>query len=411
MRATPFSSQPNNHAQIVQADSLSLYVHIPFCNTRCSYCAFNTYTGLDALIEPFTQAMCREIELVGEAAPDTPPAHTLYFGGGTPSLLEPSQVARIIEACRNAFALLPDAEITLEVNPGTVDLAKMEAYRSVGINRVSIGVQSAHESELEMFTRKHTFADAADAFQLARSAGFDNVSVDLIYGVPNQTREGWRKSLDAILSWEPDHASLYSLTLEPQTLLERQVNSGALPNPDSDVAADMYDDARAYLSRAGMVQYEISNWSKPGLASQHNMQYWRNRPFLGFGPGAHGAASGVRYWNIKPVHEYIRKINEDAPRAYPFSPVLADFETISREYAMAETVFLGLRLVDEGYPTADFEQRFGQSIYEIYGREINHLTRLGLIELRADRLYLTEQAYLVSNRVFVQFYPDADPIS
>lgn len=405
MPATILSSHQNSNAQTF--DSLSLYVHIPFCSTRCSYCAFNTYVGLDSLIEPFTKAMCREIQFVGETAANVPPAHTLYFGGGTPSLLEPSQIARIIDACRDSFFLLADAEITLEVNPGTIDLPKMLAYRATGVNRISIGVQSAHESELEMFTRKHTFADANHAFNLARAAGFDNISVDLIYGAPSQTREGWRKSLEAVLSWQPDHASLYCLTLEPQTLLERQVTSGLLPTPDSDLAADMYDDARAYLNRAGLMQYEISNWSKLDRASRHNRQYWYNRPFLGFGPGAHGAALDMRYWNLKPVHEYIRQIEEGAMRVYPFSPALADYEMVTREHAMAETVILGLRLVSEGYSITDFEQRFGTSIYDVYHRQIDYLTGLGLLEVREDRLYLTEQAYLVSNRVFIEFYPDA----
>jgi oxygen-independent coproporphyrinogen-3 oxidase len=406
MSATIITSQLQQQPREKLPDSLSLYTHIPFCNTRCSYCAFNTYTGLDALIEPFVQALCREIAMVASTAEHITPAHTLYFGGGTPSLLEPQQVERIIKTCRSSFSLRDDAEITLEVNPGTIDLPKMQAYRAVGINRVSIGVQSAHESELEMFGRKHTFQDAADAFQLARAAGFDNISIDLIYGAPTQTREGWCKTLDTVLAWQPDHISMYSLTLESQTLLEREVKNGVLQALDPDLAADMYDDARAYMSRTGLIQYEISNWSTPGRASRHNCQYWLNEPFLGFGPGAHGAAMGLRYWNIKPVHEYIRQIEHGSAIPYPFSSAMADYETIDRQTSMAETVILGLRLVQEGLDCAAFEQRFGQHIEEVYGDQIQHFERIGLLETRGDRLYLTERAYLISNRVFVEFYPD-----
>jgi oxygen-independent coproporphyrinogen III oxidase len=395
------------HSQIHQStEAVSLYVHIPFCKTRCTYCAFNTYTGLEALIEPFTQAMCREIELVAKNIDPLTSAHTLYFGGGTPSLLEPEQVRRIIDVARSSFALTQDAEITLELNPGTADLLKMRGFLAAGVNRLSIGVQSAQPGDLELFARNHTFQHAADAFHLARSGGFDNISVDLIYGAPNQTRDQWRDTVDAVLSWEPDHISLYSLTLEPQTLLERQVSTGLVAALDPDLAADMYDDAKLRMRETGMVQYEISNWSLPGLASRHNSQYWLNRPFFGFGPGAHGAAAGVRYWNIKPVHEYLRVISEGDAREYPFSPALADHEVIDRDISMAETIILGLRLVHAGLDLEAFEQRFEQSVFDVYPAQIEKLTKMDLIEVRDTRLHLKEHAYLVSNRVFVEFMPD-----
>lgn len=386
---------------------LSLYVHIPFCTTRCSYCAFNTYTGLEALIEPFIEALCREIGSVAESgAGEFTSAHTLYFGGGTPSLLDPGQVDRIVATARKNFNLETDAEITLEVNPGSVDLHKMKGFKAAGINRVSIGVQSAQAADLELFGRKHSFEDAALAFQLARRAGFENVNIDLIYGAPHQTESGWHNTLDAVLAWEPDHASLYSLTLEPQTLLERQVSSGKVPAPDSNLAADMYEDSREILTNAGLRQYEISNWSRPGFESRHNCQYWLNEPFLGFGPGAHGAAAGVRYWNVRPVHDYIQRVEQGKVSAYPFSPALADHEVTTTEMAMVETMILGLRLVHDGLDCAAFERRLGKPVDEVYGNQIDWLMQQGLLRRNADRLYLTERAYLVSNRVFVEFMPE-----
>lgn len=388
-------------------EPLSLYVHIPFCKTRCSYCAFNTYAGLDALIPAFVDALCGEMERVASTAKgQVGGAHTLYFGGGTPSLLEPSQVKEIINAAQRCFGLSLDAEITLEMNPGTVNLIKLEAFRAAGVTRGSVGVQSAQPSELEMFWRKHSFDEAAEAYHLARQAGFDNLSIDLIYGAPHQTRESWRDTLRTVLAWRPNHASLYSLTLEPQTLLERQVATGILPAPDSDLAADMYNDAREYCAQAGLVQYEISNWAVRGFESRHNRQYWLNRPFLGFGPGAHGAAGGVRYWNVKSVHEYIQRVQMASPAEFPFSPALEDYEVIDRELAMAETMILRLRLVQEGLNPADFEARFGEFSLEVYQQEIHALKQMKLLERDSNALRLTEQAYLVSNQVFMRFMPE-----
>ena len=393
--------------QVNSPSILSLYAHIPFCTTRCTYCAFNTYTGLEALIEPFVEALCHEMMLVAQSgAGKFVSAHTLYFGGGTPSLLSPDQVGQIITTAHKYFNLETHAEITLEVNPGSIDFGKIKGFKAAGINRVSIGVQSAQSADLELFGRKHSFEDAAQAFQLARRAGFENVSIDLIYGAPYQTRAGWQNTLDTVLAWEPDHASLYTLTLEPQTLLERQVSSGKVPFPDSDLAADMYEDAKETLAHGGFRQYEISNWSRPGFESRHNRQYWLNKPFLGFGPGAHGAAAGVRYWNVRPVNDYIRQIEQGKVCAYPFSPALADHEVATIEMAMTETIILGLRLVHDGLDCAAFERRFGRSVYKVYGNQIDQLAQQGLLRKNQDRLYLTEKAYLVSNRVFVQFMPD-----
>lgn len=391
----------------VSPEYLSIYIHIPFCRTRCSYCSFNTYTGLEALVEPYLAALQHEIALVAQNRSDLA-GHTLYLGGGTPSLLTPVQVEAIIMAVCVHLGLLPTAEITLEANPGTVDAAKLAAFRAAGVNRLSLGVQSIHADELRLFGRSHSFADATDAFHLARRAGFDNISVDLIYGAPYQTRRSWRETLEAVLAWNPEHISLYSLTIETGTPLHHRIERGDIPSPDPDLAADMYEDARARLAQAGFRQYEISNWAQPGCESVHNRQYWLNRPYLGFGAGAHGAACKLRYWNVASVQDYIARIARCEPQNFPLSPAVEGWEAISERLAMSETVILGLRLVREGISRTDFARRFGCTLDQVFGLELERLERIGLIEDSGDAIRLTERAYLLSNQVFWRLLPADD---
>ena len=389
----------------MQQERLSLYVHLPFCRTLCTYCAFNTYAGMLALVEPYVAALEREMALVGQAAGEAS-AHTLYFGGGTPSLLTPAQVAAIITAARREFKLADGAEITLEANPGDADLDKLRAIREAGVNRLSLGVQSALAADLRLFGRRHTFEEAAAAFRLAREAGFDNISVDLIYGAPGQTLDGWRHTLREVLAWEPDHISLYALKLEPSTSLALRVEKGRLPAPDDDLAADMYDLARVWLAEAGYHHYEISNWARPGCESQHNRQYWLNRPFLGFGAGAHGAAAGLRYWNVDPVREYIERVTTGTPQPFPLSPAAADYEVIDEALEMSETLILGLRLVGEGVRRADFAARFGRELDEVFGEALDRVEALGLVMQTPDAVRLSERGYLLSNQVFMRLLPE-----
>lgn len=383
----------------------SLYVHIPFCRTLCTYCAFNTYAGLGALIAPYVDALQREIALIGEAAGDIA-SHTLYLGGGTPSLLTPAQVEAIITTSMCHLGLLPDSEITLEANPGTVDSQTLIAYRSAGVNRLSLGVQSAHAEELRLFGRRHSFEEAVQAFQQARTAGFDNISVDLIYGAPYQTLQSWRETLKAVLAWEPDHVSLYCLTLEEGTSLYRRVERGTIPAPDPDLAADMYEEAREMLTQAGLRHYEISNWARPGHECRHNRQYWLNRPFLGFGAGAHGAVEGLRYWNVNPVREYLERVAYGEPRPFPLGPAISGCEEIDQALAMSETLILGLRLVREGVHSADFARRFGCTPDEVFGPMLDELERIGLLERTGATIRLSERGYLLSNQVFMRLLPE-----
>ena len=384
------------------SESYSLYLHIPFCKVRCAYCDFNTYAGLDDQIRPYVQALAAEVRGVGAAAA-RPAAHTVFFGGGTPSLLPLNDLAMVLTALSDSFALTPDAEITLEANPGTVSRAYLEGLRELGVNRLSFGVQSSHPHELRLLDRLHLFGDAAQAVSWARSAGFDDVNLDLIFALPHQTLDLWRQTVERTLGLGPDHVSAYALSLEHGTPMRAWVHRGLLPMPDPDLAADMYLLADELLMRNGFVQYEISNWSRPGHACRHNLQYWRNLPYLGFGAGAHGYAHGQRYSNVLAPSAYIERLNAGSPTTFPLSPALQQSATIERDDEIGETMMMGLRLTDEGVALAAFAQRFGPPLDEPLGREIRQLTARGLVEITDGRLRLTRDGRLLGNQVFREF--------
>ncbi|MBN1312651.1 MAG: radical SAM family heme chaperone HemW [Anaerolineae bacterium] len=386
---------------------VSLYLHIPFCKSRCSYCDFNTYAGLDHLTEDYIAALGREIELAGRGIEgEKPHAHTLYLGGGTPSLLTPQQVELLIAASRRHFDLPAGAEISIEANPGTVDLDKLRRLREMGVNRLSLGVQSAQAADLKLFGRIHSFEEAIDAFKLARRAGYENISIDLIYGAPGQTLPGWRDTLKRILDWQPEHISLYSLSIEEGTPLEAQIEQGTVDVPDPDLAADMYDQAREALSKAGLQQYELSNWARSGRECRHNRQYWLNESYLGFGAGAYGTFDGLRYWNVGPVGEYIERIRQTKESRFPPSPAAEGSETVNHKMAMTETMILGLRLTGEGVYKERFARRFGRTVDQVFGDVITRLVEQELLADDGQSVRLTERAYLISNRVFVHFVED-----
>lgn len=401
--------------------SLSLYLHIPFCQRKCPYCDFNTYAGLNRLFEPFTAALVREIAEAG-AARGRPPVRTLFLGGGTPTVLPAELLAQIVDACRAAFDLLPDAEITSEANPGTVDASRFAALRELGINRLSMGVQSFDRAELAFLGRIHSAGEAVTALEAARAAGFTNINLDFIYGLPDQSPATWRRTLEQAIALAPEHLSLYSLTIEEGTPFGEWAAAGRLAQPSPDLAADLYEIADELLSDAGFVQYEISNWAKPGqsttppfsnphFACRHNLTYWRNQTYLGFGPGAHSSEHSRRWATIRPVPEYIAQINPPTAVAglrpsHAAPPPWTDFvEEIDSSLAMGETMMLGLRLVREGVTFERFQQRHGRPMQEIFGAEIERLARRGLLEQLPDRVRLTRQARLVGNQVFAAFLP------
>lgn len=393
-------TSPSQGKQPVAGEHVNLYIHIPYCQAKCSYCDFNAYAGMRALYEPYTRAVCAEIERAGQTFGRLP-APTLYFGGGTPPLLSAPRLARIAAACRASFDLAGDAEISLEANPETLDAAALAGLRALGVNRLSLGVQSAHADELALLRRHHTFADAVRAFRLARAAGLANINVDLIYGLPNQSMAAWQATVAQVLALEPDHLSLYGLAIEERTTLHLWVRRGRIPPPDDDLAADMVLWADERLAQAGYARYEISNWARlPALRCRHNLACWRNLPYLGFGAGAHSSFGGRRFWNVAHPRQYIERVTGGQPPQ-------AGEQATSREMEMAETLFLGLRLV-EGISQTGFLERFGLDLFQAYAREIERNRQAGLLQVDEGGIRLTRRGWLLGNRVFADFLPPSE---
>lgn len=395
----------------------ALYFHIPFCRHRCAYCDFNTYAGQDELIPAYVDALCREIEIVGQAAPENIEASTIFFGGGTPSLLSVSHFSSIFETIKQNFNLRTNAEISLEANPGTLTERYLEGLYALGFNRLSLGVQSAHPDELRMLERNHSYGDVVSAALAARKAGFDNLSFDLIYGLPEQRLDRWQATLKLILGLRPDHLSLYALTIEEGTPFGRWADRGMLPMPDPDLAAEMYEWASEFLSANDFQQYEISNWAKSKQECQHNLQYWRNRPYLGFGAGAHGYAAGMRYANILRIPNYIDRLSQEKEALrFPLSPVAVSKEAIALAQEMQEHLLMGLRLTNEGVSAEAFRARYGRSLEDVFSREIDELIELNLLEWvnkktsevleTSEVLRLTPRARILGNQVFLRFVSD-----
>lgn len=376
----------------------ALYIHIPFCTTKCTYCAFNTYTHLEALIPAFVDALKCELEIVAAARPRLPVA-TIFFGGGTPSLLSNAQFVEILTLVRSRFDLAHNIEITIEANPNDLNLSFLTGLRQAGINRLSIGMQSANAHELKLFARRHDHEVVTRIWPLVRQAGFDNVNLDLIYGAPYQTIDSWRHTLEETLKLAPEHVSLYALGLEDGTPLKEWVETGSVPRPDDDLTADMYDLATEVLDRAGYQQYEISNWCKPGHECRHNLQYWRNLPYVGVGPGAHGFAGGVRYATELSPQRYIRSLQTVAAHDFPITPAVVSMAPVDRSDEIADTLMMGLRLTREGIALKAFEERFGLSLLDLHGDVIEKHTRAGLLRVDETRVVLTERGRFLSNVV------------
>lgn len=377
----------------------ALYIHIPFCAVRCHYCDFNTYAGLEKYFEPYADAVREEIrQAAGEYG--RLPIQTIFIGGGTPTVLPPGQLGGILAACREHFAVAPDAEITSEANPGTVDQAHFTALRALGVNRLSMGVQSFDEAELKWLGRIHSAGEAEQAFDAARAAGFTNINLDFIFGLPGQAPGAWARTLERAVGLGPEHLSLYSLTVEAGTPLADSVRRGRVPAPDDDLAADLYLASQDLLAAHGYAQYEISNWAKDASHQcRHNLVYWRDEAYLGFGAGAHSYARDRRWWNVRPVPQYIQRINAG-------KPAVSGQETVGRRLEMGETMMLGLRLVLEGVGESGFRARFGVSLDEAFGEELAALTARGLIERLPARVRLTAEGRLLGNRVFAEFLPE-----
>ena len=400
---------------------LALYVHIPFCETKCPYCDFNTYAAIEPLMPAYVEALTHEI-MQWCALLERPELGSLFFGGGTPSYLPTRDLTKLMVTIRKAFQLREDAEATLEANPGDITRERAKAMRRAGFNRISIGVQSMDNSELKLLGRRHSAEQAERAIVAVRQAGFSNVSIDLIFGLPYQFVTSWEHGLEAALALRPDHLSLYALTLEPGTPMEAEVRQGRLPEPNPDVAAEMYRHAQRVLAEAGYQQYEISNWARPGYASRHNLVYWHSGPYLGVGPGAHSylvsngqpalewaGPWGTRFAVVPSPRTYIGKARlwravADAGtlgRAEDV-PFLEQAQVLDAATAMAETMMMGLR-TNEGVSSPGFQARFGRSIVDQFPGAVSECIELGLLEWADDHLRLTDGARLLGNEVFRRF--------
>jgi oxygen-independent coproporphyrinogen-3 oxidase len=370
---------------------LGLYVHIPFCSAICNYCNFNRGLFDVDLKQRYLAALEREIR--GKA--DTTPADTIFFGGGTPSLLEPSEVEGVIDACRDSFELALRAEITLEANPETVTRDRLKGFRDAGVNRVSFGVQSFRDEELHRLSRLHSARRAEEAFEMAREAGFDNVSLDLMMWLPQQTVAQWFSSVDALIALGPEHASLYLLEIYPNApLKDTMARSHWSVAPDDD-AAEMYLGAMSRLDDAGYVQYEISNVSKAGRQSRHNLKYWSDGEWLGFGCGAHSTRKGVREKNIASTEDYVKAVN---------AGMAAETErrVLSVQEQLEEAVFMGLRLA-EGVRLDGVRSRYGVDLWECYGEDLSPFVDQRLVIYDGDALRLTRSGMLLANEVMSVF--------
>ena len=396
----------------IQDDSLSIYIHIPFCQTKCPYCDFNTYSGIESLIPDYVKAINSEIHYWGDSLNNLS-VRTIFFGGGTPSYLPEGHLESILDQVYKFFPIEDTPEITIECNPNDIDNNKLSYLRKIGINRLSFGVQSLDDNLLTILGRRHSAEEALIAFHKAREIGFNNISLDFMYGLPYQTLSQWEDTLNQAIEINPDHLSLYCLTLEPGTPMNKSVDSGNMPSPDQDHAADMYTTANNILANTIYDQYEISNWSKPGLNSIHNLTYWRNQQYIGMGPGGHSYVHKTRFNNINSPRQYIKRLNRLEPnknysKRLPYQtintmPTVENIEYIEPELEMSETIMLGLRL-SEGVSEESFNQRFGISIRDAFKDAITEVIDLGLMIDKNGIFKLTDKGNLFSNEVFLKFF-------
>jgi putative oxygen-independent coproporphyrinogen III oxidase len=371
--------------------ALGLYIHVPFCSAICNYCTFNRGLFDHALK---TQYVAAAVEEIRQAA-DGSDADTIFFGGGTPSLLEPHEIGAIVAACRHAFMLASDSEITLEANPESVTAERLEGFRAAGINRLSFGVQSFRDSELQRLSRLHSAARAQDALATARAVGFDNISIDLMMWLPQQNVAEWLTSVDELIALGPEHASLYLLEIYPNSPLREAMTKLRWAVASDDDAAEMYLRAMDRLDAAGYEQYEISNVARRGLSSRHNLKYWTDGEWLGFGPGAHSTRSGVRWRNVSATPEYIGAVQTRGQ-------LIAERRILSRQDGIEEALFTRLRLT-EGIDLDLVRSRYGVDVWRLYGDDLQRFVEAGLLIYDERRLKLTRAGMLLANEIMAVF--------
>lgn len=357
---------------------------------------------MEQWIPAYIEAVCAEAAYVGQRRPGIP-VHTVFWGGGTPSLIPPELVNRVHRALRHYFDVRPEVEISLEANPNDLTFDYVQGIAQAGVNRLSIGVQSVHARELLLYGREHTHEMSVAAVQHARMAGIQNISVDLIFGNPDQSMQEWQATLEAVMAMNPQHVSLYGLEVKGGTELKRQVMRGDVSIPTDDLVADMYELARRVLAGHGFDHYEISNWAQRGFESRHNQQYWLDRPYFGFGAGAHGYVDGYRTIVVRSPQRYVALMSEvDKERMFPRTPATSKCARVTQEEEISEAIMLGLRLVRDGINRRQFEQRFGVDIVALRQQPIERLARLGLLEVSEECVRLTPASYFISNRVIAE---------
>lgn len=388
-----------------------MYIHIPFCRHRCHYCDFVTTVGKEGLMSHYVEALVGELDEISKNQNRTE-LHSIYFGGGTPSLLPIASYTEIFTFIQKNFFLSEDCEVSLEANPGTLSLEYLQQLRNLGFTRLSIGMQSMNPFDLIRLDRIHTLEEGLRSVFDARKAGFDNLNLDLIFGLPWQNLDDWRNSLNLALTLQPEHFSLYSLIIEPGTELYFWNQKGLIAQQDQDLEGDMYAYAMRLLADRGYEQYEISNWRKRSQTRdyrcRHNLQYWRNLPYFGVGVGAHGYINGFRIENTNLLEEYIQRLltTKAMEEEFPATAATSSLTEVDSDTQMKDFMMLGLRLIREGVTEQRFQESYHCSIKSVFGKEIEALQRFGLIAWTGrdkSRLRLTRRGIMVANQVFMQF--------
>ena len=391
--------------------------HAPFtifCETKCSYCDFNTYAGIENLLTQYIDSICKEIKLWGSVIPN---AHisTIFFGGGTPSYIPTNLLGQILNTIKNEMDTTNCTEITIESNPNDLsEIKKLEYYLKIGINRISKGIQSFNDIHLKNIDRRHSSSEGIHAIKNAKSAGFENINIDLMFGLPNQTKYEWIQTLEVVPTIPIQHISMYCLTIEKNTPMFHQVNQGVLQMPDQDLAAEMYEIATDFMKQENFRNYEISNWAKNNKICEHNLAYWKNQQFIGIGPGAHSLLSSYRFSNIESPKKYIQKLksNPDFEKTqnnkqtdkdkFLTIPTTENYEKQDIKTKMSDTMIMGLRL-DSGINLDEFEEKFQIKIEKIFPGKIDKLISENLINKKNNQIKLSDKGKLLGNEVFINF--------
>lgn len=375
---------------------LGIYIHIPFCKQKCYYCDFISYSNKTELIEEYIECIVKEIQDWKKSTNiEKYKISTIYIGGGTPSYIEEKHIEKILENLRDFIN--SQVEITIELNPGTVTKEKLQAYKKAGINRLSIGLQETHDEILKQIGRIHTYSQFEETYNLAKEVGFKNINVDLMIGLPNQTIEHIKENLEKIIKLEPNHISVYSLILEENTVLEKQISQGKLTLPDERQERAMYWYVKNTLELQGYNQYEISNFAKKGKESKHNLNCWKQEEYRGFGIAAHSYINGTRFSNTESIEEYIKNIKENKLNKNQQIHEVQEKEEMQKEYML-----LGLRKL-EGVSISRFKNKFGENLIFLYHEELQELTESKLLKIDGDRIKLTNRGLDLANQVWEKF--------